>query len=167
LWPPQTTRSETLAAPLQVSRVIEILPGQYFDAETGLHQNWHRDYDPSIGRYLQSDPIGLLGGLNTYVYAESNPLIFVDLKGLSSSDRDREDRSRPRHPDSGNCGPQDISYCTNYCAEQGKALDGCYVQFKWRVKGLRGGNLIEDRERNVRCNCRDNEEPAPAQCRIP
>jgi RHS repeat-associated protein len=65
---------------------IAILPGQYFDAETGLHQNWHRDYDPSIGRYLQSDPIGLDGGLSTYGYASANPLRFVDMDGLSASE---------------------------------------------------------------------------------
>lgn len=42
-------------------------PGQYFDAKTGLHCNYFRDYDPATGRYAQSDPIGLLGGLNTFV----------------------------------------------------------------------------------------------------
>jgi RHS repeat-associated protein len=61
------------------------LPGQYFDEETGLYQNYFRDYDPRIGRYVQSDPIGLGGGLNFYAYVEADPLNYVDLFGLNSS----------------------------------------------------------------------------------
>jgi len=58
-----------------------VLPGQYFDAETNLHYNHHRYYDPELGRYITSDPIGLGGGKNTYSYALSNPLFYVDPDG--------------------------------------------------------------------------------------
>ncbi len=57
-------------------------PGQRFDIESRLYYNYFRDYDPSTGRYIQSDPIGLDGGLNTYLYAGGNPLRYVDPMGL-------------------------------------------------------------------------------------
>lgn len=56
--------------------------GQMMIPETGLFHNYHRDYDPATGRYLQSDPIGLHGGVNTYAYGNLNPISSVDPFGL-------------------------------------------------------------------------------------
>ncbi|MPV86190.1 RHS repeat domain-containing protein [Ostreibacterium oceani] len=57
-----------------------------------LYQNYHRDYNPNLGRYLQTDPIGLAGGINTYGYAGQSPLVFMDELGLQSAS------FRPRPP---------------------------------------------------------------------
>jgi len=58
-------------------------PGQYYDAETKTHYNFNRDYEPETGRYIQSDPIGLGGGNNTFLYVNASPLMYKDIEGLA------------------------------------------------------------------------------------
>jgi RHS repeat-associated protein len=56
-------------------------PGQWFQSESGLHQNWMRDYDPTTGRYLQADPLGLVDGASVYGYARQSPMMYIDPRG--------------------------------------------------------------------------------------
>src|SRR5262249_51244840 len=60
------------------------LPGQLLDSRTGLHYNFLRDYDPARGRYLQTDPLGIAGGVNAYAYVEGNPVILIDPYALDA-----------------------------------------------------------------------------------
>jgi RHS repeat-associated protein len=57
-------------------------PGQYYDAETGLHYNYHRYFEPRTGRYLASDPIGIQAGVNGFIYAKANSVNLIDPLGL-------------------------------------------------------------------------------------
>ncbi|MBA3676737.1 MAG: EndoU domain-containing protein [Sphingosinicella sp.] len=72
------------ALPLSPASIAQDLrlPGQFMQGESGLYQNWMRDYDPSLGRYIQSDPIGLAGGSNLFAYANGNPNKYIDPNGL-------------------------------------------------------------------------------------
>jgi len=58
-------------------------PGQQYDSASGLNYNYFRDYEASTGRYVESDPIGLRGGISTFVYANGSPYLWVDPRGLS------------------------------------------------------------------------------------
>ncbi|MCQ4166663.1 RHS repeat-associated core domain-containing protein [Tahibacter harae] len=74
-------------------------PGQRHDAGSGLNYNYFRDYEAETGRYVQSDPIGLKGGLNTYAYVGGNPVNFIDPLGLQSAAvRTAAGTTRPINP---------------------------------------------------------------------
>jgi RHS repeat-associated protein len=79
IWNTSTWNNFAWGADLSLTNLR--FPGQYADAETALNQNWFRDYDPTIGRYVQSDPVGLEAGINTYIYADVNPVKYIDPDG--------------------------------------------------------------------------------------
>lgn len=101
-------------------------PGQYYDDESGLHHNYFRTYDPGTGRYIESDPIGLGGGLNTFGYVMNRPLQLVDKRGMSPFDNELFDSEpSPRNPiqepiiswmctEFGAC-PDNLTECENRC----------------------------------------------------
>jgi len=88
-------------------------PGQLFDKETALHHNDHRDYRAHTGRYVQSDPIGLEGGINTYAYVENRPTMLTDPLGLDPWWRE------PQPPSPGAYGTQSCAYYSERCRTDG------------------------------------------------
>jgi RHS repeat-associated protein len=84
VWKQKTTAfGETKIDPESTITNYLRFPGQYFDLETHTNYNFFRDYSPIVGRYMQEDPIGLDGGVNTFVYVGGNPLSWMDPHGLT------------------------------------------------------------------------------------
>jgi RHS repeat-associated protein len=103
-------------------------PGQVFDGEAGLQQNGFRDYDPAIGGYIESDPIGLNGGTNTYSYVDQNPLSFDDPDGLDAScpTCDAQLPPTPQREVALLCFAESSSHCKNSVAERRAITDSIY-----------------------------------------
>ena len=86
--------AESFGSTQNIEQDIEVnlrFPGQYYDQETQTHDNFHRDYRPNAGRYLQEDPIGLEGGINLFAYVNNNPLLLIDSFGLKGKAKAKAD----------------------------------------------------------------------------
>ena len=83
---PRATKERGVHAITGSASLDARFPGQWFQLETGLHYNWHRSYDPTVGRrYTQPDPLGFVDGPSIYGYAKGSPQVFVDPDGLRIS----------------------------------------------------------------------------------
>jgi RHS repeat-associated protein len=146
-------------------------PGQYFDQETGSHYNYFRDYDPRIGRYIESDPIGLMGGVNPYAYVDGRPLTQIDISGLTAGSLDNWHRPLGFPDVSGEArgraaqqltnwwnsvfNKSDLEKCEADCEEEKKARDAlCFVA------KARGGKIAQklclDESDRIWFECREN-----------
>jgi RHS repeat-associated protein len=121
-------------------------PGQFADRETNLFYNYFREYDSATGRYVESDPIGLFGGLNTYLYGEGIPTSIFDPRGLMGRGSGANGMYGPSRfmPPQGSpwfdyryCGPGNLPGQPISCVDQScKAHDECYSSCETRT-GLR------------------------------
>lgn len=105
------------------------LPGQYFDSELAMNYNLNRYYDPKIGRYFKSDPIGLKGGINLYSYTENDPINKADPLGLDSPGCDSIPDSWEEPCIQECCAKHDECYDRNNCSSD--TWNGCSKGQHW------------------------------------
>jgi RHS repeat-associated protein len=127
-------------------------PGQYYQAETGLNQNMARDYDPQVGRYVESDPVGLEAGVNTYSYVASDPIGYSDAFGLAPSPL------RPGYFRRVNCFGDYSKQCAAQCASRG-GVKSCKVTKG--ALGLPPRIYIVPGSLSCECNCHPDDDIAP------
>ena len=124
------------------------LLGLRFKGETGTHYNYFRDYDPAIGRYVQSDPIGLKGGFNTFGYVDANPLDGSDPTGEANSGP----RKKPKFFYTG-CSDTQILRCVETCRAKGQIYQDC-TQTYARTPGVKPNPRFVD----YTCVCKDKDD---------
>jgi len=115
-------------------------PGHYYDNESKLFYNGYRNYNPKFGRYTQADPIGLMGGLNRYIYSQNDPINLIDRYGLSvctgtKLHKDNCDSSNSRHgvvtTGQSSGGLANLAYITSGCDS-----DGCFTKNSLNTSSL-------------------------------
>lgn len=132
-------------------------PGQIFGGPAGLHANYFRDYDPATGRYVESDPVGLIGGVNTYAYVAADPLGSSDQLGLAKPKTDGR---------WSNCTRTDREYCEKECGSRG--VKSCK---KWWYKSpeIVGNEVVIGWKPAPKPSCNCNEsfcDQNPNTCRV-
>jgi len=120
-------------------------PGQYEDEETGLNYNYFRYYDAGIGRYMTSDPIGISGGINTYLYGNGNPIMNIDRDGLDSLSVPNEGKKR---------GPPNAAWCAENNPTWSTCIACCQTRAAQSIKWAYVINICKDQ-----CSRRDPPYP--------
>jgi len=130
-------------------------PGQQYDGLAGLYYNYFRDYDAATGRYVESDPVGLRGGIDTYVYSYNLPTDLTDPLGLEPQRHGESTRKK--------CEAADYEFCNRFCGSKG--VLGCGVYFThYKKRVVESGGRVFERivsKREVRCECGDDGDREP------
>jgi RHS repeat-associated protein len=136
-------------------------PGQQYDAATGLHYNYFRDYEASTGRHIESDPVGLKGGINTFAYVSSQPLTLIDPLGQSPSPvHPTRRRTRP-------CTGTEYEACAEQCAATG--VESCRVSQTWRIVRMKNGLTVwQWADGPMSCSCKEGNfcQRNPVTCGV-
>jgi RHS repeat-associated protein len=127
-------------------------PGQYADGEASFSYNLGRDYVPALGRYIEADPIGLIGGTNLYLYAFANPVKLTDRMGLESVTDQNADRvvfgSRYTPPPPLTPAQEEATYCApgDFCGPGSMAQQACFLTCSY---GAMLGDYPADKAKDV------------------
>ena len=120
-------------------------PGQVYDRETNTHYNYFRDYDPQSGRYIETDPVGLAGGINTYTYVKNDPLRYTDSTGAAP-----DQWWRP-------CNASQQEACVAQCESAGQEFESCAVRWM-KGDGVKKPWAAPPSNGGLSCSCKEKKK---------